>query len=341
MAVNPGERLRLIRGLFDDVLDLPPAERTARLSSVEPSLRSAVEKLLESSANAGELAPISAKGGGTPVAGHQLGNYRLVRVIGTGGMASIFEARRTSDGARVAIKVIRAGLVRDVTLRRFRQEQWILDSLAHPNIATLVDTGVRPDGRPFLVMEYIEGEPITAWCDASGLGLAQRIALFRQVCGAVDHVHGQGILHRDLKPANILVANGSVKLLDFGIAKLLQEEPALEAIRTSLGSRALTPEYASPEQIEGVPLDARTDIYSLSVVLFELLTRHIPHEPRGESLLEYTARVRAEPILAPSTVREHAGGEELDRVVLKALARQPADRYRSARQFSEALATYG
>ena len=214
-----------------------------------------------------------------PLIGAALGPYRVQRRIASGGMGSVYEADR-ADGAfeqRVAVKVVKRGMDSEEILERFRSERRTLASLDHPNIARLIDAGVTDDGRPFLVMEHVEGVPIDRYCDAKGAKVRERIELFRQVCDAVHHAHQSLVIHRDLKPENILVTPAGVpKLLDFGISKVLTGDGAAQDV-TSEEHRRLTPEYASPEQVEGRSVTTGSDIYSLGVVLYELLTGSRPY----------------------------------------------------------------
>jgi serine/threonine protein kinase len=254
--------------------------------------------------------------------GERLGAYELLRPLGAGGMAEVWLARR-ADGAferQVALKIPRLGLLPAEISARFARECRILASLEAPGIARLYDAGVDERGVPYIAMEYVPGEPLTSWCDARKLDTAARVAVFLQVLEAVGRAHAQQIIHRDLKPSNILVTQGEIRLLDFGIARLLQGETG-DASPTQAWGRALTPEYASPEMLHGASVDARTDIYSLGVVLHELLS--------GARPVDYVAL--------------HAGNRTLGlpvglrAVLTKALAPSPADRYPDAAAFAAAL----
>ncbi len=287
-------------------------------------------------------------------AGAAIGPYRLLAPLGAGGMAEVWLAER-SDGAfqrRVAIKLMFRQIgsaARDSVAQRFARERDILASLDHPNIAALHDAGVTPDGQPWLALEYIEGRPLTDWCDAATLGIAGRVRLFRQVLQAVQHAHAQLVMHRDLKPANILVgSDAQVHLLDFGIAKLL--EPGADARAdtelTRAAGHALTPLYASPEQLRGEPLTIACDVYALGVVLYELLCGERPYEPKADSAVRLEqAILEADPrapsrraLRAEAAAQRDLGAEalrkalrgDLDAIVLQALAKQPARRYASA-----------
>jgi serine/threonine protein kinase len=227
------ERLRRVRELFDAAMDQPPAERNAFLANAsawDAPTRQEVQELIAAADQPGVTFDSPLAAGihhGEPQAdslvGKRLGPYEVVRVIGMGGMGAVYEGVRADEyRKRVAIKLVQGGLDSELTLARFRRERQILANLEHPNVATLLDGGVTPDGRPFLVMEYVEGEPITTWCDARRASVNDRLALFRQLCDAVQYAHKNLVVHGDIKPGNILVtADGTAKLLDFGIAKLV------------------------------------------------------------------------------------------------------------------------
>ena len=360
--MTDGGRLRRLRELFDAVVDLPAPERHAaleRLAGADEALRREVLALVDEAERtspglrSGDAAPADPAGPAAGLVGQRLGPYDIVRLVGLGGMGAVYEAARDEEGVRrtVAVKLVRLDLNEPAVFARFRREHRILARLKHRNIATLLDAGIAPDGRPFLVMEYVEGEPITAWCDRRGLGVAQRLALFRQVCAAVQHAHRNLVVHRDLKPGNILVtAEGDVKLLDFGVAQLLDAQADSELPLTRGGGpRPYTPEYASPEQIRGDALTTASDVWSLGVVLFELLAGHRPFEaarsrtaleravldgpvPRpSQAVDDEAARSRGERDAA--RLRRRLAGE-LDNIVLLALRPEPESRWPSV----EALA---
>jgi non-specific serine/threonine protein kinase/serine/threonine-protein kinase len=312
--------------------------------------------------------------------GARIGPYRLIREIGHGGMGSVYLGVRDDDAfqKRVAIKVLKRGMDTDSIVRRFRHERQILAGLDHPNIAGLLDGGTTPDGRPYFAMEYVDGQPIVDYCDARRLDTPARVRLFRSVCGAVQYAHQNLIIHRDIKPANVLVtADGTPKLLDFGIAKLLNPELTGHTLApTGAGVQLMTPEYASPEQVRGDTVTTATDIYSLGVMLYELLTGRRPYRLTSRVPSEI-ARVICEAVPArPSTAVTQApdpadAGEaatvgevrhaatqrpgtashwvadtdrlrrqlagDLDNIVLKALSKEPDRRYASVDQFSEDL----
>jgi serine/threonine protein kinase/tetratricopeptide (TPR) repeat protein len=286
-------------------------------------------------------------------AGRRVGSYRLVRHAGSGGMAEVWFAQR-DDGAfsrTVAIKLLRnhpTRAQRGTFVERFRRERDILASLDHPNIARLHDAGITTEGQPWLALEFIEGKPITAWCDDRRLTIEERVRLFRQVLLAVEHAHARLVIHRDVKPSNVLVTDaGEVRLLDFGIAKLLESEgdAHVATALTHEGGRPLTPQYASPEQLLGEPLTTACDVYSLGVMLHELLTGKLPYELKGKSLSELeSAIVDIEP-LAPSRLTFQPASlasrrtdtsslrrmlkPDLDAIVLRALEKSTARRFES------------
>ncbi len=219
-------------------------------------------------------------------AGARIGPYRVVQVVGRGGMAVVYLAERddTQYQQRVAVKLIKAGLAAGDLVRRFQQERQILANLRHPNIARLLDGGATDDGTPYYVMEYVAGQPITSYGDAHRLSIRDRVRLFCDVCTAVEFAHRNLIVHRDIKPSNVLVEEGVPKLLDFGIAKLLTPARGdLDQDLTSTGIRILTPAYSSPEQVRGGPITTATDVYSLGVVLYELLSGYRPYDVSGST----------------------------------------------------------
>lgn len=347
-------QLQRVRALFDAVVELPTAERDALLvrdAADDPLVRREVQALLRIADSQNfltdDLRTTSLETNDDAMVGQSLGAYKLARVVGTGGMGTVFEATRDDEqfSKRVAVKLVQRGGASDLLAARFRLERQILARLEHRNIATLLDGGVTPDGRPYLVMEFVDGAPITQWCDARRLTIRERLALYRQVCAAVQFAHANLIIHRDLKPANVFVtSDGTVKLLDFGIAKLLGTAAAAAPI-TRAGSRALTPEYASPEQLRGDALATASDIYSLGVVLFELLTGVRPHastsavftqEAPTPSAVLTASVVAARGESDISRVRRALRGD-VDQIVLTALRKEPERRYSSAEALSDDL----
>jgi len=353
-----------VRELFDAVSELPAADHgdfLARECRSQPELLAQLQSLLASEARAEasgflhrpamhDVARQTALEMPQPAsrAGELLGRYRIVRLLGTGGMGEVYLAEDTDLARQVALKVIKNGVRTSDLLDRFDREGRILAHLNHESIARLLDAGTSAAGVPFLVMEYVEGKPITEHCDWEALPVEERLKLFRVACAAVQYAHQNVVVHRDLKPGNILVtAAGQVKLLDFGIAKLL-DAPLAEAGATMLP--ALTPEYASPEQVRGEVTTTATDVYSLGVVLHELLTGSglyvlkrrtsaemlkaiCEQEPRPPSAAAGASRV-AEAEGGAEKLRRHLLGD-LDQIVLKALRKEPEARYPTVEQFSD------
>jgi serine/threonine protein kinase/tetratricopeptide (TPR) repeat protein len=375
------ERWARLTELFDAAVALPVKDRATYLAGActgDPAMRAEVERLVSAHERAAgfiELPAVAAAGAWPdgesepPATGRRFGPYRVVREIARGGMGAVYLAER-ADGQyeqRAALKLIKRGMDTDLLLQRFRAERQILASLDHPNIARLLDGGTTDDGRPYFVMEYIEGEPVDAYADARRLSIPQRLELFLHVCSAVAYAHRHLVVHRDIKPANILVtADGVPKLLDFGIAKVFDPE-ADEPTSSVTGFRLLTPEYASPEQVEGRHATAASDVYSLGVVLYELLTGRSPYRVTSRDPLEVAAAVRTTDPERPSTavsrnenaaegVPRRPGLEwdratatatgttdglrrrlrgDLDTIVLMALRKEPARRYPSVEQLAE------
>jgi serine/threonine protein kinase/TolB-like protein/Flp pilus assembly protein TadD len=291
--------------------------------------------------------------------GARVGPYELIRLLGAGGMAEVWLARR-ADGAfkrEVALKLPMLAHARAGLEARFARERDILASLEHPHIARLYDAGVDPEGLPYLAMEYVQGEPLTGWCDAHRLGIPERLRLFLQVLEAVQYAHEKKVIHRDLKPSNILVTeSGQVRLLDFGVARLLEAEETDQPALTSVYGRALTPDYASPELLRGDAIDARSDLYSLGVLLYELLSGTRPYRlKRAASIGALDQAIATLEVKKPSLQLEQAGATtcnstveqlarqlrgDLDAIVLMALAKEPARRYPSAAAMAEDLRRY-
>ena len=347
------ERWQEVRRLFHSCVDLSAQERAdflGRERAGDAALKSEVESLL---ANADknlsfmESAPAEtsfAQAERESWLGRRMGAYEILAPLGEGGMGEVFRAVRADGQYRqeVAIKVVRQGLGGEFALARFRAERQILATLDHPNIARLFDGGITEGGRPYFVMELIDGESIDQYCEHRNLPTPKRLELFCDVCGAVQYAHARLIVHRDLKPANILVtADGVVKLLDFGIAKVLDLDAPASARQTEL--RALTPEYASPEQVRGGPITTATDIYSLGVILYRLLTGQGPYRAAPSEPYEFAREVCETQPDKPSIAQRHGvrsgrGKElegDLDCIVLMALRKEPDRRYTSAEQLAE------
>jgi serine/threonine-protein kinase len=347
------ERRRRADGLLAAALDLPESEREAFLRAAcgdDLALLRTVTGLLADAERADDfLRPgevlegplwerVSAElDGSRLVPGTVLGSWEVVRALGAGGMAEVFLARRIAGDfdQMAALKLIKRGVDTDEIVLRFRQERQILASLEHPNIARLLDGGVTPDGRPFFVMEWVDGLPIDERCKRDEASVDLRLRRFVEVCRAVEHAHRKLVVHRDLKPSNILIdASGQVKLLDFGIAKLLDPAaPIAAAPATRTTVRVMTPEYASPEQVRGQPASTSGDVYQLGLVLYELLTGHRAQSLRDASLTEIERVVCEQMPPRPSTAvgrpqgLRHRLRGDLDNIVLKALRKEPEARY--------------
>ena len=374
------ESWRRLQELFHAAAELPPERRRGFIEEAcpdDPGLRNEVLAMLDSAPNGEDLASrvqaaAAAMAADAAPLGQRFGPYRLEKELHSSGMGRVFLAARDDDAfrKRVALKIVPAASGPDL-LARFRSERQILASLEHPNIARLLDGGANEDGVPYLVMEYVEGEAIDVYCDRQRLGVRERLLLFEGVCRAVHYAHQNLVVHRDLKPSNIMVtAEGQVKLLDFGIAKLLRPElfPALAPI-TEAAVRPMTPEYASPEQIRGERVTTASDVFSLGVVLYELLTGQRPFRASGPTLGELERLISQTEPQRPSTaviqpargpeVREGSTPEEIgrlrgtlperlrrelrgdvDNIVLMALRKEPARRYASAEQMAEDLSRY-
>ncbi|HYW71721.1 MAG TPA: protein kinase [Pyrinomonadaceae bacterium] len=370
-----------VEEVFQAALEIPPADRNAWLTEhcgADPELRREVESLLAAeSASADFLSTSDLPRAASMLlsdqtelapAGRHIGPFTILKELGRGGMGVVYLAARDQNEFRqtVALKLIRRGLDTDDILRRFRNERQILASLNHPNIGKLFEGGTTDDGLPYFVMEYIDGLQLLQYCNERGLSIADRLNIFRSVCAAVQHAHQNLIIHRDLKPSNILVtAAGEVKLLDFGVAKVLNPDLADGPLtQTRAAARVMTPEYASPEQVRGQHVTTATDIYSLGVILYELLTGTRPFKLKDTSPEEISRAIcDAEPSKPSQAVSGQlsepaavAGGPksdtkkragplpqaaltalrgDLDNIILMALRKDPARRYKSVEQFSE------
>ncbi len=394
------ERWKQIEEVFQTALDLPTVERRGYIAGAcagDETLREQVEALVAQHEEAGEFiespaleaaalhppgepletAPLTG-GLEDPAIGRRFGAYRIVREIGRGGMGAVYLAERADSEfrLRVAVKLIKRGMDTDFILRRFRNERQILASLDHPHIARLIDGGTTDDGLPYFVMEYIEGLPVYRYCDERKLTLRERLALFRQVCDAVHYAHRNLVIHRDIKPSNILVTpDGTPKLLDFGIAKVLNPEiaDAITLDPTATAMRLMTPEYASPEQVQGLKVTPTSDVYSLGILLYELLTGHRPYRLRNRAPHEVARVICEEEPSHPSDrimsrddmLPAHPPGEDhttlsyvywsrgstveslrrelsgdLDNIVMKALRKEPERRYLSAEELRDDITRY-
>jgi serine/threonine-protein kinase len=354
------KRLEQLQALFELALERPAAERAALLAAQapdDPAIQAEVLALIRAhERDEGALrSPVSASAladaalGADRRIGSRVGAYQVVRLVGVGGMGAVYEAARADDQfhKRVAIKFLERPAAGPEAIRRFRAERQILATLSHPGIAALLDGGVTEDGQPYFVMEYIDGAPITEWCDQRQLPIRDRLALFQQVAAAVGSAHQSLVVHRDLKPGNIFVAaDGQVKLLDFGIAKLLRPDDDGEQFpATRPEHRSFTPEYAAPEQVRGLAVGTAADVYALGVVLFELLAGRRPFDLQGKLLAEVERIVCEQTPPRPSSLVdaeraallcERSAGRararlegDLDAIVAVALRKEPERRYGS------------
>jgi serine/threonine-protein kinase len=356
MELPEPTRWNEINDVLAEVRAHPGADRSAVLRDVcgnDAALRRAVKTLLDADATYGGLLDEGAAALARPFLssddatttetaaalepGRRVDAYRLMEQIGRGGTSVVYRAKRADDqfDRTVAIKVLRGVLGRETETReRFQAERQILASLSHPHLAEVYDGGVLRDGRPYLVMEYVDGRPLTAHCRAEACSVDERLALFRQAAEAVQAAHEQLVVHRDLKPSNVLVERdtGQVKLLDFGIAKMLGELPGPSAPTTQTGRQPMTPAYAAPEQVKGETISVATDTYALGVLLYELLTGTRPHGGEHQSPYAVARAVSEDDPPRPSTLaddpdRRAALAGDLERIVMTALQKAPADRY--------------
>lgn len=364
-----GERWAQIRRIFAAASRLSGTERERYLDAEcgdDTGLRREIEELLASAdgadGNVESIVGEAAQALASHQEGRSIGPYRIRRVIGQGGMGQVYLAERDDAelDQQVAIKVVGWYAVTETQIERFLAERQILAGLDHPNIARLLDGGRTDDGVPYLVMEYVDGTIITRYADEAGLAIKDRLALFLKVCAAVQHAHGRLVIHRDIKPSNILVtADGTPKLLDFGIAKLLdasllgQSQPVTRA-----DLRVLTPEYASPEQLRGLPVTTQTDVYGLGLLLYELLTGRFPYDIDGpdspkldQVILEADPGLPSVAVTRP--VKEDAAGPripaaelsralagDLDNIVMMALRKEPVRRYATVKELADDIGNY-
>ena len=378
------EKWDQVKELFALALEHDPEKRSSFLRQAcagDDSLQIEIESLLSNfdgaatfleDCPAADLLSVQSRA----IAGRRIGAYRVIREIGQGGMAVVYLGERADQNYRkqVAIKMVKPGIGSEQVLQRFLNERQTLAALDHSNIVKLLDGGSSEDGSPYLVMEYVEGLPIDQYCDLNKLCIDDRLRLFREVCSAVQYAHEKLVIHRDLKPSNILISKtGEPRLLDFGIAKLLNPECFQTALVTRTDWRPMTPEYASPEQIRGQSVTTATDVYSLGIVLFELLTGHRPYRSANQSLLEMERLVCEGEPERPSAVinrkeeKVSSDGDEriaitpegvsnqrglllaelqrrlhgdLDTIVMKALRKEPERRYGSIAELSQDLERY-
>ena len=388
------ERWRQVEEIFQAALDLSPEDRNRYVDEIcqeDSDLRRDVESLLSQYDSAGELLDEPIYGNTElsalesfidekdPMIGRRLGAYRIEHEIGRGGMGAVYEASRADNefNKRAAIKLVKRGMDTDFILRRFRKERQILAALDHPHIAGLLDGGTTEDGLPYFVMEFIEGQPLYSYCDSHQLNITERLKLFRSICDAVHYAHQKQVVHRDIKPSNVLVTSEGVpKLLDFGIAKLLNPQLAGDITHdpTATAMRLMTPEYASPEQVQGAPTTPTTDVYSLGVLLYELLTGHRPYRLVNRAPHEIARVICEEAPAPPSIIITRAedllpsfsnGGDDattlkhlytsrggtletlrralagdLDNIVMQALRKEPEWRYQTAADLRDDITRY-
>ncbi|HVF71659.1 MAG TPA: serine/threonine-protein kinase [Chthoniobacterales bacterium] len=345
----------LVAELFKSAVELAPEHRATFLDEQCGSnrkLRAELESLFRAEDRAGQFmerpaADVVARTfsrEGAFGAGQVVDGYEIVSLIGKGGMGEVYLAQDRRVRRQVALKLVRGGIDRETMARRFQREQELLAGLNHPNIAQLYDTGVTEDGIPYFVMEHVEGTRLDQFVEQRALGLNERLVLFRKLCAAVAYAHQNLVIHRDIKPGNIRVTPaGEPKLLDFGIAKLFDEMAADPAEQTVTMDRMLTPDYASPEQVRGERITTSTDVYSLGVVLYELLTGTKPHRLTSRRPEEITRTITEQAPPRPSSTagpnaRSLRG--DLDNIVLMAMRKEPERRYRSTGQFAEDIDRY-
>lgn len=376
-------QLARLRQIFDAATELDLKNRAvfvAEACGADEALRVEIEELLAAhDSETGwmdrailDAVPSQPRGGSSAVSwiGRSIGPYRVVKELGSGGMATVYLAERRIGKLLqpVALKIIRSVLAtNEQMMRRFEHEREILASLDHPNIARLLDIGSTEDGIPYLVMDFVEGERIDVYCDLRKLGIVDRLELFRTACSATQYAHSKGVIHRDLKPSNILItAEGAVKLLDFGIAKVLHANNATGTFLTESGAALMTLEYASPEQVRGDAVGPASDVYSLGVLLFELLTGRRPYRTEGRMMHAIAQAICEEQPMSPSSAINDPGAPrsfsdqdaptaqyvsvstvneqqnlrrqlsgDLDSILLKSLRKEPQWRYASPAEFSD------
>lgn len=346
---------RTVQDLFERLVDLPPETQRQRLASVaQPaSVIDAVRNLLTASRSDGILdmaPPVLGTEETVPshsslTEGQTIGGFTIERPIGRGGLGEVYLAHRagTDFDQRIALKLLRIDAAERA--ESFARERRLLARLDHPGIARLIDAGVAPDGRPYIAMDYVDGQPIDAWCTAHGADLDARLDLFRTVCDAVAYAHGNLVVHRDIKPSNILIdTGGKPRLLDFGIGTLLDESAALPATTQAM----LTPDYAAPEQLDGEEATVATDVYALGVLLYELVSGQSPWRSGKASVPVMIRRVLYEDAALPSRAAAAGSGPvparriagDLDAIILKAMRRDPVQRYRSVSALAEDIARH-
>jgi len=350
------ERFKQIDSILDEVLEVSTVERERILAErcrEDADLKREVLQLLSSLDESDDFIETS---GFTPVKhfienetdefiGKKIGAYRLKTLLGAGGMSAVYLASRIDDFEKeVAVKIVPPFENRKQSAENFRRERQILARLEHPNIAQILDGGTTEGDKPYIVMEYVDGFPLNVYCDENKLDETEKLKIFGEVCQTVSFAHQNLIVHRDLKPNNIFVTkNGKVKLLDFGIAKLLDADGFNFTENKTFDGNALTLEYASPEQINGENITVASDVYSLGVILYELLTGKRPHDFKNKSLNEILKLVQTKEPVAPSLISDskfQISNSELDLVVLKALCKDVSERYQTVADFSHDIQNY-
>ena len=349
------DRWKQAESLFEAVVDLESEERIRLLDEAcagDAALRQEVESLLAADQRAGQRIADMIQGEARALftlksaVGSRLGAYRIIKEIGRGGMGTVFLAVRDDDQfhKQVAIKVIRPGMDTEDVLARFRGERQILANLDHPYISRLLDGGTTPDGHPFLVMEYVQGEPLDKHCENGGLDLRERLQLFLKVCEAVSCAHRNLVVHRDLKPGNILVGqDGIPKLLDFGVAKLITPDPGDGRTMTQATIRMVTPDYGSPEQVNGDRITTAADVYSLGAILYEMLCGVRPHRFTSSGFREMERVICQVEPRRPSDTSTRWPNQlrgDLDAIIGKAMRKEPRERYESVEQLAADLQRY-
>jgi eukaryotic-like serine/threonine-protein kinase len=360
-TVSPCNYRERVADLVEAALERDTAERAQFIHAAcanDPDLRREIESLLVFQEKARGFIELPAyEIASTTLAeaddelkvGQALGDYKVLSLLGEGGMGEVYLVEDTKLERRVAIKVVKRGLTSGSVLGRSLKEEKILAGLNHPNIARLYDAGITPSGLPYFVMEYVDGWRLDDYCRQEHLAIQDRLELFRKVCAAVMYAHQNLIIHRDIKPANIRVtSDGEPKLLDFGIAKLLDPETTAVGEMTLTFAAVMTPEYASPEQVRGENMTTASDVYSLGVVLYELLTGQRPYNIRSRNPAEIARVIAEQEPMRPSTAAARGDGKiksqitnlkllrgDLDNIILKALRKEPARRYVSVAQFSD------
>ncbi|MCC5939988.1 MAG: serine/threonine protein kinase [Balneolaceae bacterium] len=367
---------KTLSDLYEEAHKLTPGEQTAFVEKncSDPAMRDELLSMLnvdESSSRffdsltSNIIRPAFEELSDLPPQSGTVHNYRLIKKIGRGGMGSVYLAERNDDAfeTRVAVKILRRGLDTEDILQRFDSERQILAQLNHPNITHLIDGGITCDNRPYFVMEYVEGKPINTYCDENNLTIDDRLKLFFQICDALSYAHQNLVIHRDLKPGNILVTNqGYVKLLDFGIAKLIDDKVPFPKTIAQTGIRLMTPEYASPEQVSGKPMNTASDIYQLGLVLYNLLSGCRAFSFKNKSLIEteqvileqeakkpshklyeldstHLKKIADKRSIGPKKLIQELKGD-LDTITINALQKEPSQRYQSVVEFREDIERY-